>query len=626
MGRIETVADRRARAARALAPRPLRPRSASASARLATAIDGLAGEWTALAARAAEPNPFAEHWFVAASLPTLARGRDVRLLEVRRGGRLIGLLPLTIEQGYAHLPVRFVQNWCHDQAFLGTPLVAAGEERRLLGRRRSALLDEADWAPGFLHLRGLAEDGPVHRGARPRRDRPPPGARALLDKRALARRPITSRRSARRSARSSAACATASPSSARSAPPSSTIAAELAAWCDDLSRARESGLEGRGGHRARLRRRGPRPSSATPLAGAWAAGRLQFLRLDVGGRAIAMLVNFLTPPGSFSFKTVFDEDYARFSPGVLIQLENLRHPRRPGHRLDGQLRDRGSSDDRQPLDASAARSSASPCRLKGARRRAVYALCRGARARLGGWSRASGCDARAADRRRHRGGVRLDRAFLAREPWRRARSRPRRAPMRSTTASAWFRPMSSTIRSRPIPTRWPSCSGLREAGKAEIGAHLHPWVTPPHEEAVTTCNSYHCNLPPALERAKIEALTGAIEQSLRRAARPSSRPAATASGRTPRESLAELGYRVDCSLVPHTDFSGDGGPDFRGRPDRPHWLVGRPARSAADASAFSARCRGSASKADWLFDSPAPARLRLPGVLARSRASSPARG
>ena len=30
-----------------------------------------------------------------------------------------------------------------------------------------------------------------------------------------------------------------------------------------------------------------------------------------------------TAPGSFSFKTAFDEDYARFSPGVLLQIENL---------------------------------------------------------------------------------------------------------------------------------------------------------------------------------------------------------------------------------------------------------------------------------------------------------------
>jgi hypothetical protein len=36
-----------------------------------------------------------------------------------------------------------------------------------------------------------------------------------------------------------------------------------------------------------------------------------------------MLVNFHASPGSFSFKTAFDEDFARYSPGVLLQIENL---------------------------------------------------------------------------------------------------------------------------------------------------------------------------------------------------------------------------------------------------------------------------------------------------------------
>ncbi len=45
--------------------------------------------------------------------------------------------------------------------------------------------------------------------------------------------------------------------------------------------------------------------------------------LDLDGRPLAMLVNFLCPPGGFSFKTAFDEHYARFSPGVLLQQANL---------------------------------------------------------------------------------------------------------------------------------------------------------------------------------------------------------------------------------------------------------------------------------------------------------------
>ncbi len=55
--------------------------------------------------------------------------------------------------------------------------------------------------------------------------------------------------------------------------------------------------------------------------------------------------------------------------------------------------------------------------------------------------------------------------------------------------------------------------GLQRAGKARIGAHLHPWVTPPHEEEVTVRNSYACNLPPELEARKIDVLTRTIEQN-----------------------------------------------------------------------------------------------------------------
>src|SRR5690606_37031550 len=59
------------------------------------------------------------------------------------------------------------------------------------------------------------------------------------------------------------------------------------------------------------------------LAGAAEAGRLDMRALDVDERPLAMLINFLVPPGGFSFKSAFDEDYARFSPGVLLQKANL---------------------------------------------------------------------------------------------------------------------------------------------------------------------------------------------------------------------------------------------------------------------------------------------------------------
>src|SRR5262249_15551850 len=59
------------------------------------------------------------------------------------------------------------------------------------------------------------------------------------------------------------------------------------------------------------------------LHGAAQRGKLERLTLSLDGEPIAMLATFLTPPGAFSFKTAFDERYARYSPGVLLQRENL---------------------------------------------------------------------------------------------------------------------------------------------------------------------------------------------------------------------------------------------------------------------------------------------------------------
>src|SRR6185503_6380530 len=68
----------------------------------------------------------------------------------------------------------------------------------------------------------------------------------------------------------------------------------------------------------------------------------------------------------------------------------------------------------------------------------------------------------------------------------------------------------------PIATQATSIEPLRrfrDDGRCEIGAHLHPWVSPPFDEEVNARNSYPGNLPRVLERAKIASLAGAIEKS-----------------------------------------------------------------------------------------------------------------
>lgn len=100
------------------------------------------------------------------------------------------------------------------------------------------------------------------------------------------------------------------------------------------------------------------------------------------------------------------------------------------------------------------------------------------------------------------------------------------------------------------------------AGKADIGAHLHPWVTPPFVEDVNRRNSYAGNLPEEVEKAKLRFLTDLIEQ------RMGVRPLAYRAGRygigpNSLHILADEGYRIDSSVRSLFDYRDDGGPDFR---------------------------------------------------------------
>ena len=126
----------------------------------------------------------------------------------------------------------------------------------------------------------------------------------------------------------------------------------------------------------------------------------------------------------------------------------------------------------------------------------------------------------------------------------------------------------------PVASQESSYRPLRELlddGACHIGTHLHPWVNPPFDEEVCNFNSYPGNLPYGLEKAKLEILTGAIEQNF------GVRPTVYKAGRygvgpNTTRILGELGYSIDASVVPETDFRSDEGPDFRHCGADPYWV------------------------------------------------------
>lgn len=283
--------------------------------------------WDALALCAAEPNPFHESWYLLSALRALDPRGSVRLLRVEADRDLIGLLPIRHENRYYRRPIPQLCGWVHSNCFLGAPLVAAGLERPFW----RALLNWADEHAAralFLHLAALPLDGPlwgalqdvlaeqgrlaglVHREERAMlaADTTP---QAYFEESLSAKKRKELRRQSTRLAELGDLCFERRRDDAH-----------LSRWIDDFLALEHSGWKGIAGS-ALASHHSTTQLFREALHGAASLGKLERLTLSLDGEPLAMLVNLLTPPGAFSYKTAFDERYSRYSPGVLIQRENL---------------------------------------------------------------------------------------------------------------------------------------------------------------------------------------------------------------------------------------------------------------------------------------------------------------
>lgn len=281
--------------------------------------------WDALAEHASEPNPFFESWYL---LPSFRHfGAEAVILRFEVEGCLAGLLPIQHQARYYRYPCPNLTSWQHPNVFCGAPLVERGAEAAFW----RAFLDWADRNAGaalFLHLRDLPLTGPLHAALEQvlaeqrrqaevvhREDRAllasQLGPEAYWDTSLSGKK----RKELRRQANRLAELGTLAVHRNRDG-------ADIAGWCQDFLRLERAGWKGEAGSALAC---SPRTAAVfcESLAGAADRGRLERLTLTLDGKPIAMLASFLSPPGAFSFKTAFDEDFARFSPGVLLQQANL---------------------------------------------------------------------------------------------------------------------------------------------------------------------------------------------------------------------------------------------------------------------------------------------------------------
>jgi CelD/BcsL family acetyltransferase involved in cellulose biosynthesis len=284
--------------------------------------------WRDLAHDAAEPNPFVAPEFVLPAAFHLEEGAGAALLHVDDGDGMVFALPVVRRRRYRKLPLRTLSTWRHPYCYLGTPLTrgldATAAWLAVLGHlRRSSAAD-------LLALELFPDVGAGMASLTPA---------AAQEGRSVScfdthRRPIIHRRP-------QADYFQVSMSSKRR-----KNLRRQRRHLDDLLEGRLRRIDWGPEHVARpaavelflgLEKSGWKGQAGTAIACSPAdtaffrsvvdqfavAGQLQLWFLEASGPPVAAQCNLIAGDTVFHFKIAYEESLARYSPGVLLELEMI---------------------------------------------------------------------------------------------------------------------------------------------------------------------------------------------------------------------------------------------------------------------------------------------------------------
>jgi CelD/BcsL family acetyltransferase involved in cellulose biosynthesis len=301
-----------------------------------TSLERLASiqsEWQELGARAAEPNPFYEPWMLLPALRAFGAGKQIRVLlalaphpsPTNKGGWLLcGVFPVEIAAGRAQL-------WKHPYCYLCTPLLRPGYGREAV----TAFFDWLERHARLVRLEDVPGDGPfrlllVEELYRRRWAyavsawytralfKPASNGQEFLERSLNGKRRKELRRQRSRLAEQG-----------RLELAELRAGEDCSPWVEELLHLETNGWKGRK-KGAAVREATHRAYLAEMAKQAHERGRVMMMGLRLDGRPIALKYNLLAGEGSFAFKIAYDETFARFSPGVLLELHNVErlHERR----------------------------------------------------------------------------------------------------------------------------------------------------------------------------------------------------------------------------------------------------------------------------------------------------------
>ncbi len=318
-----------------------RPRMSVVVVEDVAALEAYAQEWQDLASAALEPNVFYEPWLLLPALRAFGASDRLQFVLVLAADParpsqpplLCGLFPLERRNHFEglsrKLPFKTLRFWRKPEiTYLCTPLLRADVARE-------ALAAFFDWLAAGSHGCSLLEfnfvsgEGPFHRLLIDHCNehqtltcvthtftrallRPADDAETFIRAAVRPGRLRELRRHERR-------LADAGPLAYRTLEPGD----DVDAWIEEFLNVEAISWKGKGG-RALVRDESEQAFFREVAREAFRRGQLMMLALRLNGRTIAHKCNFLSGSGSFAFKIAFDEEHARHSPGVLLELENIR--------------------------------------------------------------------------------------------------------------------------------------------------------------------------------------------------------------------------------------------------------------------------------------------------------------
>jgi CelD/BcsL family acetyltransferase involved in cellulose biosynthesis len=292
--------------------------------------------WEELAAAAIEPNVFYEHWMLLPALEAFGAEKDIRVVlvlthDAHNAGaatQLGGLFPLERVRDFRNLKVPALSLWQHIHCYVCTPLVRADTANECMAELFRWFRSEEAGA-SLIELKCISGDGPFHkklvdlsnelgllswttdiftRGLwrRGNDEKTDPEAAISGDLRRRLRR-----KERRLCERGRVEHLVLRPED------------DVGLWIDEFLRIEASGWKAQGGTALASSKSGRRYFEEIATS-AFRRGQLLMLGINFDGRPIARRCAFVAGQGSFAFKTAYDEEFADFSPGAMLELDSIR--------------------------------------------------------------------------------------------------------------------------------------------------------------------------------------------------------------------------------------------------------------------------------------------------------------